>query len=399
MLFSVQISEDENYEVLTPQSMREKIRLNKERAHARMLSAIHAHRAHDDDLEAELQNHSQVISQVWGHAGKLEVSNQVLKNSVELEKTLRALAEKKLEDKVGWLEKIMGEKDDKLEDLQLAAVNDKGEMEALRVQLATAETKMGEKDDKLEDLQLAAVNDKGEMEALRVQLATAETKSKEIERKLATVEKRYEGEKEVSRKIKEKLVEKEARVEDLVKKLKHAEQEGDKLENLIEKHRDIHRREQMVMDIKAGDSLCEKNMEISKLKKKCDELEDRALAAENEKVVISIEIGAQRAQVSEVKREAATQTRFEDAGMGVEEFTINEIDARRTLHELGESRKNLNPIMDMMSREGGEKKVEEAMEEKVEPRRSSGSGSTEAVGQSLSPAVLQVGQNWPMVVI
>lgn len=73
MLFSVQISEDENYEVLTPQSMREKIRLNKERAHARMLSAIHAHRAHDDDLEAELQNHSQVISQVWGHAGKLEV--------------------------------------------------------------------------------------------------------------------------------------------------------------------------------------------------------------------------------------------------------------------------------------------------------------------------------------
>ena len=364
MLFSVQISEDENYEVLTPQSMREKIRLNKERAHARMLSAIHAHRAHDDDLEAELQNHSQVISQVWGHAGKLEVSNQVLKNSVELEKTLRALAEKKLEDKVGWLEKIMGEKDDKLEDLQLAAVNDKGEMEALRVQLATAETK-----------------------------------SKEIERKLATVEKRYEGEKEVSRKIKEKLVEKEARVEDLVKKLKHAEQEGDKLENLIEKHRDIHRREQMVMDIKAGDSLCEKNMEISKLKKKCDELEDRALAAENEKVVISIEIGAQRAQVSEVKREAATQTRFEDAGMGVEEFTINEIDARRTLHELGKSRKNLNPIMDMISREGGEKKVEEAMEEKVEPRRSSGSGSTEAVGQSLSPAVLQVGQNWPMVVI
>ena len=364
VLFSVQISEDENYEVLTPQSMREKIRLNKERAHARMLSAIHAHRAHDDDLEAELQNHSQVISQVWGHAGKLEVSNQVLKNSVELEKTLRALAEKKLEDKVGWLEKIMGEKDDKLEDLQLAAVNDKGEMEALRVQLATAETK-----------------------------------SKEIERKLATVEKRYEGEKEVSRKIKEKLVEKEARVEDLVKKLKHAEQEGDKLENLIEKHRDIHRREQMVMDIKAGDSLCEKNMEISKLKKKCDELEDRALAAENEKVVISIEIGAQRAQVSEVKREAATQTRFEDAGMGVEEFTINEIDARRTLHELGKSRKNLNPIMDMISREGGEKKVEEAMEEKVEPRRSSGSGSTEAVGQSLSPAVLQVGQNWPMVVI
>ena len=364
MLFSVQISEDKNYEVLTPQSMREKIRLNKERAHTRMLSAIHAHRAHDDDLEAELQNHSQAISQVWGHAGKLEVSNQVLKNSVELEKTLRTRAEKKLEDKVGRLEKIMGEKDDKLEDLQLAAVNDKGEMEALRVQLATAETK-----------------------------------SKEIERKLAAVETRYEGEKEVSRKIKEKLVEKEARVEDLVKKLKHAEQEGDKLENLIEKHREIHRREQMVMDIKAGDSLCEKNMEISKLKKKCDELEDRVLAAENEKVVISIEIGAQRAQVSEVKREAATQTRFEDAGMGVEEFTINEIDARRTLHELGKSRKNLNPIMDMISREGGEKKVEEAMEEKVEPRRSSGSRSTEAVGQSLSPAVLQVGQNWPMVVI
>ena len=64
--------------------------------------------------------------------------------------------------------------------------------------------------------------------------------------------------------------------------------------------------------------------------------------------------------------------------------------------KLGKSRKNLNPTMDRISREGGEKKVEEVMEEKVEPR---GSGSTEAVGQSLSPAVLQVGQNWPMVVI
>ena len=60
--------------------------------------------------------------------------------------------------------------------------------------------------------------------------------------------------------------------------------------------------------------------------------------------------------------------------------------------KLGKSRKNLNPTMDRISREGGEKKVEEVMEEKVEPRRSSGRAATKAAGQSLSPAVLQVGQ-------
>ena len=67
--------------------------------------------------------------------------------------------------------------------------------------------------------------------------------------------------------------------------------------------------------------------------------------------------------------------------------------------KLGKSRKNLNPMMDRISREGEEKagegvkdKVEEAMKEKVEPRRSSGRAATKAAGQSLSPAVLQVGQ-------
>ena len=60
--------------------------------------------------------------------------------------------------------------------------------------------------------------------------------------------------------------------------------------------------------------------------------------------------------------------------------------------KLGKSRKNLNPMMDRISREG-EKKVEETMREnKVEPRRSSGRAATKAAGQSLSPAVLQVGQ-------
>ena len=59
--------------------------------------------------------------------------------------------------------------------------------------------------------------------------------------------------------------------------------------------------------------------------------------------------------------------------------------------KLGKSRKNLNPMMDRISREG-EKKVEEAMKEKVEPRRTSGRAATKAAGQSLSPAVLQVGQ-------
>ena len=67
--------------------------------------------------------------------------------------------------------------------------------------------------------------------------------------------------------------------------------------------------------------------------------------------------------------------------------------------KLGKSRKNLNPMMDRISREGEKKagegvkdKVEEAMKEKVEPRRSSGRAATKAAGQSLSPAVLQVGQ-------
>ena len=63
--------------------------------------------------------------------------------------------------------------------------------------------------------------------------------------------------------------------------------------------------------------------------------------------------------------------------------------------KLGKSRKNLNPMMDRISREGEKKvkeKVEEAMKEKVEQRRSSGRAATKAAGQSLSPAVLQVGQ-------
>ena len=64
--------------------------------------------------------------------------------------------------------------------------------------------------------------------------------------------------------------------------------------------------------------------------------------------------------------------------------------------KLGRSRKNLNPMMDRISREGEKKKVEEQKEkveeqkEKVEPRRSSGRAATKAAGQSLSPAVLQV---------
>ena len=64
--------------------------------------------------------------------------------------------------------------------------------------------------------------------------------------------------------------------------------------------------------------------------------------------------------------------------------------------KLGRSRKNLNPMMDRISREGEKKNVEEQMEkveeqkEKVEPRRSSGRAATKAAGQSLSPAVLQV---------
>ena len=70
---------------------------------------------------------------------------------------------------------------------------------------------------------------------------------------------------------------------------------------------------------------------------------------------------------------------------------------------LGKSRKNLNPMMDRISREGMkkeedkkeevDKKVEkEEKVEKVEPRRSSGRAATKAAGQSLSPAVLQVGR-------
>ena len=64
--------------------------------------------------------------------------------------------------------------------------------------------------------------------------------------------------------------------------------------------------------------------------------------------------------------------------------------------KLGRSRKNLNPMMDRISREGEKKNVEEQKEkveeqkEKVEPRRSSGRAATKAAGQSLSPAVLQV---------
>ena len=59
--------------------------------------------------------------------------------------------------------------------------------------------------------------------------------------------------------------------------------------------------------------------------------------------------------------------------------------------KLGRSRKNLNPMMDRISREGEKKNVEE-QKEKVEPRRSSGRAATKAAGQSLSPAVLQVGR-------
>ena len=57
--------------------------------------------------------------------------------------------------------------------------------------------------------------------------------------------------------------------------------------------------------------------------------------------------------------------------------------------KLGRSRKNLNPMMDRISREGEKKNVEE-QKEKLEPRRSSGRAATKAAGQSLSPAVLQV---------
>ena len=57
--------------------------------------------------------------------------------------------------------------------------------------------------------------------------------------------------------------------------------------------------------------------------------------------------------------------------------------------KLGRSRKNLNPMMDRISREGEKKNVEE-QKGKVEPRRSSGRAATKAAGQSLSPAVLQV---------
>ena len=67
--------------------------------------------------------------------------------------------------------------------------------------------------------------------------------------------------------------------------------------------------------------------------------------------------------------------------------------------KLGKSRKNLNPMMDRISKEGGEEKEmmekvkeKEVAKEKVEPRRSSGRAATKAAGQSLSPAVLQVGQ-------
>ena len=71
------------------------------------------------------------------------------------------------------------------------------------------------------------------------------------------------------------------------------------------------------------------------------------------------------------------------------------------------SRKNLNPLMERLSGEGGAKKessknaAEEVKEElkekkvsevtKVEPRRSSGRAATKAASQTLSPAVLQVG--------
>ena len=77
---------------------------------------------------------------------------------------------------------------------------------------------------------------------------------------------------------------------------------------------------------------------------------------------------------------------------------------------LGKSRKNLNPMMDRISREGMKKEEDKKEEvdkkvekeekvekvEKVEPRRSSGRAATKAAGQSLSPAVLQVG--WIFVV-
>ena len=65
--------------------------------------------------------------------------------------------------------------------------------------------------------------------------------------------------------------------------------------------------------------------------------------------------------------------------------------------KLGKSRKNLNPMMDRISREGmkqeeskEKEKVEVGKVEKVEPRRSSGRAATKAAGQNLSPAVLQV---------
>ena len=62
--------------------------------------------------------------------------------------------------------------------------------------------------------------------------------------------------------------------------------------------------------------------------------------------------------------------------------------------KLGKSRKNLNPMMDRISREGMKKEEEmgKVEKEKVEPRRSSGRAATKAAGQSLSPAVLQVVQ-------
>ena len=72
--------------------------------------------------------------------------------------------------------------------------------------------------------------------------------------------------------------------------------------------------------------------------------------------------------------------------------------------KLGKSRKNLNPMMDRISREGRKKEEEEVdkkmdkeKEEKVEPRRSSGRAATKAAGQSLSPAVLQVGWIWVQI--
>ena len=67
--------------------------------------------------------------------------------------------------------------------------------------------------------------------------------------------------------------------------------------------------------------------------------------------------------------------------------------------KVGKSRKNLNPMMDRISREGmkqeeskekEKEKVEVGKVEKVEPRRSSGRAATKAAGQNLSPAVLQV---------